>query len=286
MMKNLRTSLLVVLSLLLPVLTQAQEQSLLWKVSGKDLSSPSYVYGTMHMLCAQDFQMPEKLQSALAESQTLVLELNPMDPAVMAEMQPLMMNPGMENVYKGLAAEDYALIDSTLKVHFGAGLDQVGIMKPMVLSSMLTMAVMLPCEAKISVDGILAQQATESEKPIQSLETATYQMSIFDEIPNALQIDEMLRSLGEEGFEEFEALKKAYFAEDLQALAKLMNDNEMVNQYEETFLLQRNRNWAEALPALMQEGSCLVAVGAGHLSGAEGLLQLLKKAGYTLEPVL
>src|SRR5690554_7893962 len=84
-MKNLRTSLLVVLILLLPVLTQAQEQSLLWKVSGKDLSSPSYVYGTMHMLCAQDFQMPEKLQSALAESQTLVLELNPMDPAVRSE---------------------------------------------------------------------------------------------------------------------------------------------------------------------------------------------------------
>lgn len=284
-MKKLKSSVLLLLALVILWPAGAQEKSLLWKVSGNDLAEPSFVFGTMHILCEADFKFPEKLQSALDEVDVLVLELDPTDPDLAAEMQQLALNPDMQNIYKDIDEADYALLNGVLLSAYGAGLEQMGILKPMVISTMITMAVLFPCESKVSIDGVLAQKAKEAAMEIHSLETAAFQMALFDQVPMEVQIEDMLNTLSDEGKEEFEVLKRAYLTEDVAAMDAAMADSDMMKAYGPVLLSKRNQAWMEVLPDLFQKQSNLVAVGAGHLTGEDGLLELLKDAGYKVEPV-
>ncbi len=258
---------------------------LLWKVEGNGLHQPSYLYGTMHILCPDDFHISEQVLKAYQTSDALVLELDPTNPAVLAEMQQLSINPGFENIYKDLPEEDYEKINRVLTKNFGAGLDQIGIMKPFVLISMLTMT-LFPCEQLESPELYFVGLANEDGREIISLETAALQMGIFDEIPTELQIQEILRMLDQEGVEEFQAMKKAYLAEDLSALDEVMASNVMMKEWEHLILSDRNKQWVKDLVPVMPEKSLFIAVGAGHLPGAEGVIELLRKEGFCVTPVL
>ena len=55
--------------------------------------------------------------------------------------------------------------------------------------------------------------------------------------------------------------------------------------YEELLLVRRNENWIPVMERIMREGSAFFAVGAGHLGGPKGVVNLLRQAGYTVEPV-
>lgn len=258
---------------------------LLWKVEGNGLHQPSYLYGTMHILCPDDFHISEQVLKAYQTTDALVLELDPTNPAVLDEMQQLSLNPGFENIYKDLPEEDYEKIDRVLTKNFGAGLDQMGIMKPFVLISMLTMT-LFPCEQLESPELYFVGLANEDGREIISLETAALQMGIFDEIPTVLQLQEILRMLQQEGIEEFQAMKKAYLAEDLLALDEVMTSNVMMKEWEHLILSDRNKQWVKDLAPIMPEKSLFIAVGAGHLPGDEGVIELLREEGFRVTPVL
>jgi uncharacterized protein YbaP (TraB family) len=77
-------------------------------------------------------------------------------------------------------------------------------------------------------------------------------------------------------------------AQDLNKLMSIMTDTSIGGDSEEVMdalIYSRNRMWAEKLKVMMPERACLVCVGAGHLPGEKGLLQLLRQAGYTVEPM-
>ncbi|GAO29503.1 hypothetical protein JCM15548_11694 [Geofilum rubicundum JCM 15548] len=95
----------------------------------------------------------------------------------------------------------------------------------------------------------------------------------------------MIRPWRHDGKSEFEALKKAYLAEDIFAMQALMDENELMSEYGYILLGKRNKAWLEVLPEIFQKQTSLVAVGARHLPGKDGLLNLLTEAGYTGEPV-
>ncbi|MDR4988513.1 MAG: TraB/GumN family protein [Bacteroidales bacterium] len=271
--------------LVFSILINPVSAQLLWKVEGSGLSQASYLYGTMHILCPDDFHISEQVLKAYQNADALVLELDPTNPAVLAEMQQLSLNPGFENIYKTLPEEDYEKIDRVLIKNFGAGLDQLGVMKPFVLISMLTMT-LFPCEQLESPEIYFVGLANEDGREIIDLETAALQMGIFDEIPTDLQMQEMLRMLDLEGVEEFQAMKKAYLAEDLLALDEVMTSNAMMKEWEHLILSDRNKQWVKDLVPVMPEKSLFIAVGAGHLPGEEGVIELLRKEGFRVTPVL
>lgn len=283
-MKKLQ-SILILLSIVVVFCPlSAQENTMLWRISGNDLEEPSYLFGTMHMLCPDDFKVTDKVLTAFSKTNTLVLELNPTDPALLAEMQQLVINPGFENIYTDIPEEDYAVINNSLMEKFGAGLDQLGIMKPFTLSAML-MVSLFPCEDLESYEIFLVEKANADGREIFSLETAAFQVGIFDEIPAEIQIQEMLRMLEEESIEELEALTKAYLSEDLSQLDEVMKSNALMEEWGVLLLDKRNQKWVEELPAIMAHDSAFIAVGAGHLPGEQGVIELLRKAGFKVEPV-
>lgn len=263
----------------------AQENTLLWKVSGNGLETPSYLFGTMHILCEQDIVSKPSFQQALAESQTLVLELNPTDPAVMQEMQQLAVNPGFENIYTDLPEQDFKLLDTYLSSKFGAGLAQMGVLKPFILTSMLTMG-FLDCEVPFSLETYLAGIASAKEMPVIDLETGAFQVGIFDNIPVDFQIQEIIRSLKDDtGKKELYQMIEIYGSGDLDRLYAYMSKNEMMQAFQAVILDNRNITWIPILEDLFKEGSSFVAVGAGHLPGELGVISLLKQKGYTVEAI-
>jgi uncharacterized protein len=167
---------------------------------------------------------------------------------------------------------------------FGAGLDQMGILKPFVLSSMI-MTTLLPCAQLESPEIYFTGLAKEKDRKIHALETASLQIGIFDKIPNDLQIREMIKMLKEGGADEFHSMKGAYVAGNLLALEQAMSDNEMMRDWKNLILIDRNKQWVQTLGPLMPEKSLFIAVGAGHLPGGEGLIELLRNEGFQVTPI-
>ena len=264
---------------------QAQESTLLWKVSGNGLESPSYLFGTMHILCDQSIVEKTSFKEALSQSKHLVMELNPTNPAILQEMQQLAVNPEFENIYTNLLEEDYNLLDTYLSGKFGAGLAQMGILKPFTLTSMVTMG-FLECEVPFSLETYLAGFATEKEMPVIDLETAAFQVGIFDNIPLDFQIQQIIRSLKDEtGKKELDQMMEIYGSGDLERLYGFMKTSDLMNQYQAEILDNRNRTWIPTLEELFKQGASFVAVGAGHLPGELGVIALLQQKGYSVEAV-
>lgn len=265
---------------------EAQENTLLWKVSGNGLETPSHLFGTMHISCDQRIVAKPNFQDALSQSQQLVLELNPIDPAILQEMQQLAVNSGFENIYRNLPEEDFILLDSYLTGKYGAGLAQMGILKPFTLTSMVIMG-FLDCEEPFTMETHLASIAGNRDMQVIGLETAQFQVSLFDQIPIDFQIQEIIRSLKDNaGKKELDQMLDFYGSGDLERLYTFMMSNEMMRQFQAELLDKRNMAWIPKLEEILKVGSSFVAVGAGHLPGEFGVISLLKQNGYTVEPIV
>ncbi|GAB2497245.1 MAG: TraB/GumN family protein [Cytophagales bacterium] len=263
----------------------AQESSLLWKISGNGLAQDSYLFGTIHIICADQFVMDERIQEAFDQSDQIILELDMDDPQLQAQMQQMSINPQMKNISQDLSEEDAGVIDAFLLEKYGAGLQQLGILKPFVLSSMVLLK-SLPCEQIESYENYLTNRAQETSKPLIGLETVAFQMGVFDQIPQKTQLDELVKMIKEESADdEFEKLIKAYQSEDMEALFEAMNNDGFMEEYRDLILDSRNKAWIPIMEKEMANQSVFVAVGGGHLGGENGVIALLRKQGYTVTPI-
>jgi uncharacterized protein YbaP (TraB family) len=191
-LKNVFATLILLLLVVQAFAGEKEEKSLLWKISGNGLKESSYLFGTIHMICKDQFYMDESIENALASSKVLAMELNMADPNLMAEMQQLSVNPGFANIKGEFSPEQASALDKFLTTSYGAGLDQLGILKPFVLSSMVLIK-MLPCAEQSSYEIFLTEKAKEQSKVVKGLESVAFQMGVFDQIPQKLQIDELGR---------------------------------------------------------------------------------------------
>jgi len=269
-------------------IAQAPENSnsLLWKISGKDLKQPSYLFGTIHIACNTDDLLSTSVQNALEATERVVLEIDMDDPNMMQTMQKLSMNEGMNNFSASMNDEDKAVVDAFYKEKFGAGLAQLGIMKPFVLLSMMYPSY-LDCEKQTAVEMLLVQVATKDKKEVIGLETVEDQIEIFDKIPVEEQIEMLVTSVKE--FEKYKAdfakLTETYINQDIAALYASFKQYPEYAKYEDTFLTERNKKWIAKIESIMEEKPSFFGVGAAHLASENGVINLLREAGYTLTPI-
>ena len=260
------------------------QNALLWKISGKGIK-PSYLMGTIHMMPQEEFELKEKVTKAFGESEQIVMELDMDDPSMMAQMQQQMMIANGKTLKDFMTAEEYEFLDKKLSETFGQGLSTLGRMKPLMILSMVTMKVM--GEQPASFELSFATMAKEQNKEILGLETVAEQMQVFEEISYESQIDDIIEMLQDETVTQdyFSRMIQTYKSEDLAAL------NEMMTEYYENpadvavLLDNRNIKWIPKIGELAADKSTFFAVGAGHLPGKNGVITLLKKAGYKVTPV-
>ena len=139
------------------------------------------------------------------------------------------------------------------------------------------------------IDMAVQLRAQEMGRPTMGLETLMEQMGFVFDIPIADQAKELLETCQYIDFSEemVSMLYEPYINQDLARIEALYFDSELGNDEKENdrLVLRRNLNWIEKLVKMMPEQSCLVCVGAAHLIGQQGLLQLFRDRGYIVEPM-
>ena len=276
------------------------EDALLWEISGKGLQQPSYLFGTIHLIDKESFYWPKGVLSAFesAEAVAFEIDMNQMamdDMADMGSMMSIMTKAFMADgkTLKDLySAEDYKVV----KDHFAdQGLPMMLLerIKPMFLtvfaSGDVEMGKGLADQASTkSYEMELFSLAQDSDKPVSGLETIEYQMSVFDSIPLDTQASMLLETIKSSDTEDdaFKEMIQMYVDQKINDMVSFVSDDEMgIAGFEDVLLYTRNKNWIPVMEDKMKSQRYFFAVGAGHLAGKDGVIDLLKKTGYTLKPL-
>lgn len=262
---------------------QAKGKTLLWEISGKGLKFPSYLFGTMHILCAKDANLSENMKNIIRDAKQIYFEID-MDnmQELMGALKFIRMNNG-EKISDLLTAQEYERV----KKYFDENKAQIpfGMMnrfKPYFVSSLIGEQLM-SCEEKNGMESIIMKESKEYKKDIKGLETTEFQASIFDSIPYDKQAKDLVNYIDsiDHYKETTMQMVEVYLKQDLEKLDNLMEESDVgLQQYMDLMLYGRNRRWVKQMPAIMTGGPTLFAVGAGHLPGKQGVIELLRKAGY------
>jgi uncharacterized protein YbaP (TraB family) len=266
---------------------QKNDNTLLWKVSGNGLQKPSFLFGTFHLLCKDDIHFSNQLQKAMKVSDKIYMEMDMDDPSTMLGGM-LYMNMKNDTTLESLyTPEEY----QRLKNYFSDTLKMPVMLlqraKPYFLVALLYPR-MMDCASPAGVEEELMKIAKEDKKEIKGLETIQFQASVFDSIPYEWQAKELLKNIDSFSVykNEFETMLRFYKNQQLDSIKNLMGKSESGEEkYDDLLLNNRNKNWVKQLKQIMKNESVFVAVGTGHLVGEKGLISLLKKEGYKVEPL-
>jgi uncharacterized protein len=287
---NKRIFLVAIIALFLGVSAQAQ---LFWKISGKGLAKPSYLFGTHHLIEKEQIKNFDKIQAIAGQTDAVVGEMDMTDLATMqAKIMQRATMPG-KNIKEMISVEDYTLVDTEFKQLIGAGLDKLGSFKPMMLQTLYAGMIYFRSQNMTkqpeAIDVLFQNAAKTNNKQIIGLETLEQQTAImFDSLSPNRQAEILVKSVKQKqkGIDLYKRLNEAYLAGNLVKLAELDKEDDDLTPAERRPLYEgRNNNWMKQLPVMLAKQSCFVAVGCMHLVGEAGLLAQLKKAGYKVEAV-
>lgn len=290
------------LSLIIAVLAVAlaSQAQLLWKVSGNGLGRPSYIFGTHHMAPSTMIDQIPGINAAIDGCDIVVGEIEKdslMSKEAQMKMANAMIAPTDSTLDMLYTPTEYAVIEKVFDKYFGAmgvKLAQMKTLKPNAISTQLQAMQAVKYfpnfDANNLIDIAVQDRANKAGRPSASLESLQEQIDLLFNAPLTEQAKNLLEACRQDAFfqEQSSALAEAYMHQDLDKLMAVMTDATMGGESEEameTLIYSRNRNWAEKLVKIMPERTCLVCVGAGHLPGPQGLLQLLRDKGYTVEPM-
>ena len=273
-------------------LQPATSNTLLWRISGKNLTKPSYLFGTMHMLCGDDITLSDSLKAAIRSSDNVYLELE-MDNLfeMMGAMQHMNMR-GDTTLADLLTKEEYQKVKSYFEVNSTMiPFSMLETFKPMLAASLIAeQQTKTSCDNMVAMEQLIMKEARDADKKIKGLETMNYQLGIFDKIPYKLQAKQLYQMISKSSDStdgnDLLALTKVYKSQQLEKLEEMTLKEDMgIKNFTELLLYKRNENWTKKLEEMMIDRSLVVAVGAGHLPGKRGVINLLRLAGYKVEPV-
>lgn len=287
---------LLLTGLIAPLFGQTSENSLLWEISGKGLAKPSYLFGTYHLL--NDSYLSQKNPAALAAFQKadgVVVEVV-LDTASMMRAQIGMLMP-YNRLSQLLDSADYQLVKAELSQTAGIDIAAFEQVKPMAIATMLTIAYTSAAAPELTaytgepLDRFFASNGAATGKKVQGLETLDEQIDLlfnhFSQSDQARLLVDFIK-IKVRAIEAQKSLTQYYFSQDIQALYEL-NEKltaEMPSWGDMDFITtDRNKRWVEKLPAILSAGNQFIAVGALHLPGPDGLIDLLKKQGYTVKAI-
>lgn len=258
------------------------DKSILWEISGNGLAASSYVLGTFHLVCEEDLHLADKVLAVVESVDQIALEVNLADIDELMSMQSLMMST--VSLSSQLTEKEQIEFRDLLQYKYALDLDVVDHFQPIVLMGMLAMKD-VPCPVK-GYDMEILNLGLRKNKPILGLEHFKDQIEMTNRIYTAKEILTQLRS-EEDGEANFSTMLDAFKQEDIERLYRIATEPASLSEEGKIVLLDnRNRAWVEKMGDLMSRERILFAVGAGHLAGNKGVIQLLKDAGYQVKAVL
>ena len=275
--------------LAIPEVSRAQEKSLLWRVrSGQNAAT---ILGSIHVLKKENYPLKKNIEDALDSAKKLVLEID-IQATDNEKVQQLTMQKAVNNdgstLQQNVSAETYTLAEEKAR-ELGIDVRPLSPFKPWFVALTLSALKLqkLGLDPNYGVDRHLAERARKSGKPVAGLETFEFQIGLFDQLSPRDQ-EAMLR----ETLQEMDLLEKsvdrivqAWLKGDAATLEEslLAAMREYPDLYQK-LIVDRNRRWLPQIERMIKQGeNPLIAVGAAHLVGKDGIIELLKQQGYTVE---
>lgn len=295
----MKRKLLALASLALLTVSSLSAQ-IFYKIEGNGLTAPSYIFGTHHLAplsvideipgCRDIFKSADQVIGEID------MTINQMELA--QKMQPYMIAPADSTLSKVFTPEELKIVGDEFKKWApmpGMTVEMLDMMRPMVVTSMISIGMVskeLPnFNPGEQLDTYFQGDAKARGKEIKGLETPEFQAELlYTSVPIAQQAKALLELAKDpkESMEKSKKLNELYLAQDLEGLMTLSNESDKDAEeaaFMEALVDKRNANWIKELPALMAEKPSFIAVGALHLPGEKGVLEGLRKAGYTVTPI-
>jgi uncharacterized protein YbaP (TraB family) len=259
---------------------------LLYQISGNGLSTASYLYGTIHILPKDQFELSNSIKRAFDASKTIAMEVDlDMSGAQKIALAQQVLLPEGKTLKDFMEPQDYIKLKAYCLDSLQwseSKFERSSKLKPMFFSSILiqeSMSDMASYEMEFN------KMAKKKKKETIGLETIEFQLGLFDQLPMSTQVD-MLKADYISDMKSYDTLLSCYLKEDLETLGKLMADETAAYpEFNEILLVQRNKSWIAPMKTQMQKESTFFAVGAGHLSGPEGVIALLRAQGFTVTAI-
>ncbi|MFN7276828.1 MAG: TraB/GumN family protein [Betaproteobacteria bacterium] len=230
-------------------------QALLWEA--RSATATVYLLGTIHLGTRELYPLPASVEAAYRRAAVVALEADPADPSALLLAGQAMMYVPPDGLERNVPA---ALVRDTTEVlaRYGLPAEMTRMMKPFVLAMTISVleAGKAGLDASLGIDAHLASRARQDGKRLVELESMAMQLGLMDGLPRDAQA-----AMG-----------------DLRSLPAPAR-----KALQERLFDQRNRAMADKVAAMLGSGDVvLVGVGAAHLMGATGLVELLRARGYSV----
>jgi uncharacterized protein YbaP (TraB family) len=273
-------------------------KGIFWKIEKPGLK-PSWLLGTMHVSDSRVLTMPKGAAEAAAAADAIVVESDEIlddkkaAAALFANPSLTMLTDG-STISQHLSPEDNARLDAGLKER-GLTLAAVSRMQPWLISSSFEMT---GCEIRRKAAGAkfldqkLATDAAAEGKKVVGLETLAEQAKAMSDLPIDVHLKSLMQTLelGNKINDVNETMTGLYLAGNIGAMIPMLKviepDQKITDDdtaaFEQRIILDRNKIMAERAAPVLDKGNALIAVGALHLVGDQGLVALFRKQGFTV----
>ncbi len=260
-----------------------KEEALLWKLTGNEIAEPSYLYGTIHIICEKDIRINAAEAKAFSDAKKIYLELDLDSPTLASEIQAAAHSKS--HLREQISAKGYSEIDDFFTQQLGYSMEAVGMVKPYYLLS-FTYKPNIGCQDPISIEQLLVNEAKEQRKEIYGLETLKQQTEVYDKLSVRKQARLLLKQVRRSHLtgENYAEILELYQNGRVESLNKKII-NSPSRKLNRKLLKKRNQAWVKSLKGVFCEQSTFVAVGAAHLGGRAGLIHQFRKQGYSVEAV-
>ena len=269
------------------VSAQKLPSTLLWKIEGKGLQKPSYLYGTMHLTDERIFNLGDSLYKAIEHSDGFAIEVDP------AEFTPLVINEakksilGSERIKDMMPEDKFKKYGKQLSERLHKNENDITTEDVLREKNNWIQESYSKGEMQTFLDTYLFDIARREGKWTGGVEDAKDQEGLIDLVDES-DIEELAMSENNDDTKKAEDAMGEYFIEayirnDLNVIDSISNSGDSL--YEDAMLVKRNKKMAFRMDSLCHERSMVFAVGAAHLPGEKGLIALLKEKGFTVTPV-
>ena len=273
--------------------TQAQYKSLLWKISGNGLKDTSYLYGTMHTADARIINMSERAKPYFDGSKAYAMEIDPDgEKNMMGLMSKMMMGKGY-SLQKMIPTKEYTYLDSICTSQIGFPMSMFDNVSPVIVMTLFEGVSMGLDQSAANgntqvLDLYLHDEAKKAKKKIIGIETAAEQLSALGSLSYQDQADMLTQEV-----DSFQVNKnsgqevlKYYLDQDLDSLSANDSDTKKEEKFYKALVVDRNERMANRIGEFIKKQPTFIAIGALHLPGDIGVIGLLRKKGFTVEPVI
>ena len=274
---------LLFILLLTTSFVQAQNKSLFWEISGNGLTKKSYLYGTMHVNDKVSFHLSDSFFKNLLGSDIVANESNP---ETWTDLNDLMKNNNNYNLYTKFYTEFYLFPTTKENIKAIFNNDNARFFRSMLSGVEGEQA---DFQENTVLDMFIFQTGKKYKKRIVGLENAKesilsiLQIGDEDAKPKEENKAALMKILKNKN--PTEALKEYYREKDivmLDSIYKLM----FSKKAHDALIVNRNKIMSNSIDSIAKTGSLFSAVGAAHLAGNDGMIELLRRKGYTVKPII